>query len=310
MMDSHAIETRGLTRSFGALRAVDDLSIQVPPGQIFGLIGPDGAGKTTTLRMLCGALRPDSGQAYVAGVDVVRYPDVARRHIGYVAQRFSLYGDLTVAENLRFFADIYSVPERVRAPLMERLLFFSRLGPFQQRRADELSGGMKQKLALAAALIHAPEVLILDEPTNGVDPIARREFWDLLSEAVANDGHTIIITTPAMDEADRCHNVAFMRAGKITALGTPRELQRRIPGKLFELRAEPLRLAETALRNMPGIRDIHAMGDRLHLFTDPPPSADAIQAYLAAAGARLTTLREISPTMEDVYRMMTNAQTD
>ncbi len=306
MTHSFAIETVNLTRTFGALRAVDNLSIHVPPGQIFGLIGPDGAGKTTTLRMLCGALRPDSGQIHIAGIDVVRQPDLARRHIGYVAQRFSLYGDLTVAENLRFFADIYSVPNDVRAPLMERLLAFSRLEPFQQRRADALSGGMKQKLALAAALIHTPEVLILDEPTNGVDPIARREFWDLLSEAVASSGLTIIITTPAMDEADRCHYVAFMRAGKIHALGTPRELQRQIPGTLFELRAEPLRLAETTLREMPNIQDIHAMGDRLHLFTNPAPTADALQTQLATAGVRMISLREITPTMEDVYRMMTS----
>jgi ABC-2 type transport system ATP-binding protein len=306
-MVHHIIEINNLTRSFGATKALDGLSFQVEQGQIFGLIGPDGAGKTTTLRMLCGVLRPDSGAIQVAGIDVLRQPDMARRKIGYVAQRFSLYGDLTVTENLHFFAEIYGVPTTERVPLMERLLAFSRLAPFQQRRVDALSGGMKQKLALACALIHKPAVLVLDEPTNGVDALARREFWDLLREVVITDKLSIILATPAMDEADRCHRVGFLRAGKLTALGTPRELQRSIPGMLFELRAEPIRQAEASLRAMVEIHDIQLVGDRLHLFTDPPPSVEAIQHLLTNAGIRLISLRTITPTMEDVYARMKDA---
>jgi ABC-2 type transport system ATP-binding protein len=301
------IQTQQLSRSFGAVRALDQLDIHVDAGQIFGLIGPDGAGKTTTLRMLCGALKPDSGTIHVAGIDVIQKPDLARRSIGYVAQRFSLYGDLTVAENLRFFAEIYGVPAAERRQLTDRLLGFSRLERFQTRRADALSGGMKQKLALACALIHQPTVLILDEPTNGVDPLARREFWDLLSEAVATTKLTIMLATPAMDEADRCHQVGFLRAGKLIAHGTPRELQRSIPGVVYELRADPVRLAEQTLRNLPGMQDIQPVGDRLHLFTSAPLTSELLQQHLYTAQVRIISLRVITPTMEDVYLRMKDA---
>src|SRR5687768_4693162 len=214
-----AITTTNLTRSFGAVPAVAGLTISVPAGRIYGLVGPDGAGKTTTLRLLCGALVPDGGQATVMGIDVARDPEGVRRRIGYMPQRFSLYGDLSVRENMRFFADVYGVPRAEQGALMERLLAFSRLGPFQQRRADVLSGGMKQKLALACALIHRPTVLMLDEPTTGVDPVSRREFWDILRDAVDRDGMTVLVSTPYMDEADRCHAVGFMRAGRLMASG-------------------------------------------------------------------------------------------
>ncbi len=254
MQDTLAIETIDLTRSFGAVRAVDGLDLRVPASRIYGLVGPDGAGKTTTLRILCGALLPDSGQARVAGVDVVRNPEEVRRHLGYMPQRFSLYGDLTVRENIRFFADIYRVPRAEQAALTARLLEFSRLGPFQDRRADALSGGMKQKLALACTLIHRPRVLLLDEPTTGVDPVARREFWDILRDAVNQDGMTVLVSTPYMDEADRCHIVGFMRGGKILASDTPRNLQRLIPGVVLEVQATPRRPAERALRGMADLR--------------------------------------------------------
>src|SRR6266545_1958156 len=251
-----AIVTTGLTRSFGSIHAVDGLSMSVPAGRIYGLVGPDGAGKTTTLRILCGALLPDAGQAIVAGVDVARDPEGVRRRIGYMPQRFSLYGDLTVAENMRFFADIYGVPRAEQGALMERLLAFSRLGPFQNRRAEALSGGMKQKLALACALIHRPEVLMLDEPTTGVDPVSRREFWDILRDAVNRDGMTVLVSTPYMDEADRCHYVGFMRAGKLMASGTPRDLQKLVPGVVLEVHARPLHEAQAALQRIAGVRDV------------------------------------------------------
>jgi ABC-2 type transport system ATP-binding protein len=301
MTSPFAIETIDLRRSYGATKAVDGLTLQVPAGQIYGLVGPDGAGKTTTLRILCGALLADSGEARVAGIDVRRDPDGARKRLGYVAQRFGLYGDLTVGENLRFFADIYGMSAEERTAQTERLLAFSRLGPFQNRRADALSGGMKQKLALASALIHRPGVLILDEPTTGVDPVARREFWDLLVDAVVRDGLTVLLATPAMDEADRCHTVGFMRGGQLLASGSPRELQRLVAGVVLEVRVEPLRAAESALRETPGVRDVQVFGDRLHLFADPRPDDATLRRYLDPIGATLISARTVIPTMEDVF---------
>ncbi|HEY3230133.1 MAG TPA: ABC transporter ATP-binding protein [Roseiflexaceae bacterium] len=296
-----AIETTGLTRSFGQVRAVDGLDLRVPTGRIYGLVGPDGAGKTTTLRILCGALLADGGRAIVAGVDIGKDPEEVRRHIGYMPQRFSLYGDLTVLENMRFFADVYRVPRGERAALTERLLEFSQLGQFRDRRADALSGGMKQKLALACTLIHRPRVLLLDEPTTGVDPVARREFWDILRDAVNQDGMTVLVSTPYMDEADRCHVVGFMRAGKLLASDSPRNLQALIPGVVLEVQAAPRHAAERALRALPGIRDVQVFGDRLHAVADAAPSDDELRRRLAEGGAALHAVRAIPPTMEDVF---------
>jgi ABC-2 type transport system ATP-binding protein len=299
-MQPFAIETVSLTRLFGAIRAVDELSISVAAGRIYGLVGPDGAGKTTTLRLLCGALRADSGQANVFGIDVARDPEAVRRRLGYMPQRFSLYGDLTVRENMRFFADVYGVPRGDQPGLMERLLAFSRLGPFQERRADALSGGMKQKLALACALIHRPQVLLLDEPTTGVDPVARREFWDILRDAVERDGMTVLVSTPYMDEADRCHTVGFMRAGQLMASGSPRELQRLVPGVVLEIQAHPLHGAQGALGAVTGVRDVQVFGDRLHVLADSAIDADVLRAALPV-GVALASVRPVAPTMEDVF---------
>jgi len=301
MSNIYAIETARLTRSFGAVRAVDGLDLHAPAGRIYGLVGPDGAGKTTTLRILCGALLPDGGQALVGGVDVARDPEEVRRHLGYMPQRFSLYGDLTVRENIRFFADVYRVPRTEQAALTARLLDFSRLGPFQNRRADALSGGMKQKLALACTLIHRPRVLLLDEPTTGVDPVARREFWDILRDAVNQDGMTVLISTPYMDEADRCHVVGFMRGGKILASDTPRNMQKLIPGVVLEVRAAPRHAAEMALRQLPGVQDVQVFGDRLHAVADAMPNEDDLRRRLAEGGATLQAVRAIPPTMEEVF---------
>jgi ABC-2 type transport system ATP-binding protein len=301
MQESLAIETSGLARSFGAVRAVDGLDLRVPAGRIYGLVGPDGAGKTTTLRILCGALLPDGGQAQVTGVDVVRDPEEVRRHLGYMPQRFSLYGDLTVGENIRFFADVYRVPRAEQTALIKRLLDFSRLGPFQNRRADALSGGMKQKLALACTLIHRPRVLLLDEPTTGVDPVARREFWDILRDAVNQDGMTVLVSTPYMDEADRCHVVGFMRGGRLLASDTPRNLQKLIPGVVLEVQATPRHPAEQALRGMQGVRDVQVFGDRLHAVAVAAPDEAALRAQMAEGGANLHSVRVIPPTMEDVF---------
>jgi ABC-2 type transport system ATP-binding protein len=297
----NAIETTNLCRSFGMVRAVDGLDLQAPAGRIYGLVGPDGAGKTTTLRILCGALRPDGGQALVGGVDVVKDPEEVRRHLGYMPQRFSLYGDLTVAENIRFFADVYRVPRAEQAALTARLLDFSRLGPFQNRRADALSGGMKQKLALACTLIHTPRVLLLDEPTTGVDPVARREFWDILRDAVNHSGVTVLVSTPYMDEADRCHVVGFMRAGRLLASDTPRNLQGLIPGVVLEVQATPRHAAEIAMRTLPGVHDVQVFGDRLHAVADAVPAEAELRQRLTDGGATLQAVRTIPPTMEDVF---------
>lgn len=304
MMVSNAIETTDLSRAFGAIQAVAGLNLQVPAGRIYGLVGPDGAGKTTTLRMLCGVLQPDAGQAQVMGIDVVRDPERVRRRLGYMPQRFSLYGDLTVRENMRFFADAYGVPRAEQPPLIERLLNFSGLGRFQTRRADALSGGMKQKLALACTLIHKPAVLLLDEPTTGVDPVARREFWDILRDAVNHDGVTVLVSTPYMDEADRCHEVGFMRAGNLMASGTPRDLQRLVPGVVLEVQAKPLQAAQHALRALPEVREVQVFGDRLHLFADAALPETLLRQPLAAQEITLTSVRAIQPTMEDVFMFL------
>ncbi len=296
-----AVETTNLVKTFGHVTAVDGLNMQVQRRQIYGLVGPDGAGKTTTLRMLCGVLLPDSGSARVVDIDVVRDPEGVRRHIGYMPQRFSLYGDLTVRENIRFFADAYGVPRADQPALSARLLEFSRLAPFQNRRAEALSGGMKQKLALACTLIHKPEVLLLDEPTTGVDPVSRREFWDILRDAVNRDSVTVLVSTPYMDEADRCHAVGFMRSGKLMASGTPRELQRLVPGVVLEIAAEPRHAAVQALQSLPGTRDVQTFGDRLHLLTDVALEASVLQEILTHAGAQLHSVRPVAPTMEDVF---------
>jgi ABC-2 type transport system ATP-binding protein len=309
MNETSAIETVDLSRSFGPVRAVNRLNLTVRTGQIHGLLGPDGAGKTTTLRLLCGVLRPDNGRAIVAGIDVMYDPEGVRQRIGYMPQRFSLYGDLTVLENLRFYADAYAVPQVERAALLTRLLGFSRLEPFRNRRADELSGGMRQKLALACALIHRPQVLLLDEPTTGVDPVSRREFWDLLNEAVHNHSMTVLLTTPYMDEAERCHEVSFMRAGDILANGTPRELQRLVPGVVLEIRAEPRHAAETAIRALPGVRDVHVFGDRLHVIAEPRFDDAALRRTLADANVALHTIRPVSPGMEDIFLYLQRERT-
>jgi ABC-2 type transport system ATP-binding protein len=296
-----AICLNNVTRRFGTTQAVENLDLQVADGQIYGLIGPDGAGKTTTLRMICGALRPDHGQILVYGTDVAQAPEQTQRRIGYMPQKFSLYGDLTVAENLRFFADIYGVPRHEQPTLIERLLGFSRMTPFSQRRADRLSGGMKQKLALATVLIHRPALLLLDEPTTGVDPVSRREFWDILRNAVRNDGITVLVSTPYMDEADRCHQIGFMRAGRLLTSGTPQQLQAMLPGEVLELSVSDQRQSIALLQGMPGVSDVQMFGDRLHIITTQSISSAQIQALLTPSSVTLHSLRPVAPAMEDVF---------
>jgi ABC-2 type transport system ATP-binding protein len=295
------VDARDLRRAFGAVRAVDGVTLAVGPGEAYGLVGPDGAGKTTTLRHLVGALRPDGGTVAVGGFDMAAEPDVARSGIGYLAQRFSLYGDLTVTENLRFFAEVRGIggePFRARAA---ELLGFVGLAGFEDRRADALSGGMKQKLGLACALVHQPEVLLLDEPTGGVDPVTRQEFWKLLIRLLA-DGRSIIVSTPYMDEAARCTRVGFMHAGRILVEGTPRQLTASFEGHVLELEARPRALARPIAQADPDVEDVMAFGDRLHLrVRETAGPLERLPLALAGAGITVDQLRPVAPSMEDVF---------
>src|SRR5690606_31880870 len=247
-----AVAVRGLTRRFGGLVAVEALSFDVGRGELFGLVGPDGAGKTTTLRMLAGVLRPSAGDAVLDGVSVARDPEGVKRSLAYMSQRFGLYGDLTVRENLDFYADLYEVPRAERAARLERLFAFSRLGPFQDRLAGQLSGGMKQKLGLSCALIHQPRILLLDEPTFGVDPISRRDLWLILHEMVA-EGVTVVVSTSYLDEAERCDRVVLLDEGRTLALDSPVTLQRSFANTLVAVRADDPRRARDVLRAQPGV---------------------------------------------------------
>jgi ABC-2 type transport system ATP-binding protein len=295
------VEARELRRAFGDVRAVDGVSLAVRPGEAYGLVGPDGAGKTTTLRLLVGALRPDSGTVTVAGLDLGADPDAARAGIGYLAQRFSLYGDLTVAENLRFFAEVRGIRGDAFRTRAAELLGFVGLAGFEDRRADALSGGMKQKLGLACALVHEPRVLLLDEPTGGVDPVTRQEFWKLLIRLLA-DGRSVIVSTPYMDEAARCTRVGFMHSGRILVEGTPRQLTASFEGHVLELDARPRVAVRPIALADPDVEDVMAFGDRLHLrVREAAGPLERLPGALAAAGITVERLRQVAPSMEDVF---------
>lgn len=308
MEQQHVIKAEALRKEFGSITAVDSLDLSVQRGEIFGLLGPDGAGKTTTIRMLCGILEPTAGDAAVAGFSVRRQPEQVKKRIGYMSQRFSLYGDLTVEENLSFFADIYRVPKSERTRRRQELLEFSRLGPFTKRLAQDLSGGMKQKLALACTLMHTPEILFLDEPTTGVDPVSRRDFWRLLYSLVSQ-GVTLFVSTPYMDEAERCTRVALIHRGRIIQCGTPDELKARMRGHLLELIADPQRLAKDALSTCPGVLGVQVFGERLHVWVDDADrDTPAVTSALASAGVTVIHLRRTAPGLEDVFiSMVSNA---
>lgn len=294
------IEIKDLTRKFKDLTAVDALNLEVEAGEIFGLVGPDGAGKTTTMRMLAAILPPTSGEAKVLGHDVVREAEAVKDRIGYMSQRFGLYPDLTVEENIHFYGDIYGVTGVTFRDRMEELLSFSNLAPFKKRFAGNLSGGMKQKLGLACALIHTPEVLFLDEPTNGVDPVSRRDFWHILYKLL-RDGVTIFVSTAYLDEAERCFRVGLMHKGKLMAMGAPSEIKKLMPGSLLEISCPDTRRAAGVLKAS-GLGSAAAFGDRLHLEVDDPETAsEAIRASLRSAGMEDVAIRIAEPTLEDVF---------
>ena len=295
------LETRQAVKAFGALRAVDGLNLQVAAGEMVGLVGPDGAGKTTAIRLLCGALSPTSGQIRVAGYEIPRMVEKAREHIGYLSQRFSLYGDLTVKENLNFFGEVFGMPDAERKARSEELLRFAGLSKFADRRANALSGGMQKKLGLATALVHSPKVLLLDEPTGGVDPVARQEFWHLLV-GLLRGGSAVLVSTPYMDEAMRFNRVIFMNKGRALIEGSPRELIQRLKDRILELAAEPQMEARRLAVLDPDVEDVHAFGDRLHLRVREPSGPIArLPGVLAAGGVRLLHMHPVSPTLEDVF---------
>ena len=294
------ISAEGLTRRFGAVSAVDGLSLEVQRGEIFGLLGPDGAGKTTLFRMLATVLEPTSGSARVAGVDVLTGAEDVKAHIGYMPQAFSLYGDLTVLENLRFIAEAYGVPRAQIGPRLDRLLAFSRLGPFLGRRAEFLSGGMKQKLALAATLIHEPAVLLLDEPTTGVDPVSRREFWQILTE-LNGQGMTVLVATPYMDEAERCTRVALIHQGRILSVDTPAAMKARLDGVVIEVIAAPRREALAVARTLPGVRQATVFGPALHVVVAGAQLQPALLSALRTAGVTVERAQVIDASLEDVF---------
>jgi len=297
-----AVEITELSKRFGSTQAVDRLSLSVNAGEMFGLVGPDGAGKTTTIRMLCGAISPDSGDADVLGHSLAEDIVGIKQEIGYLSQKFSLYGDLTVDENIEFFAEIHNVGNY--SERRDQLLRFTRLTPFRDRLAEQLSGGMKQKLALACTLIHTPKLIFLDEPTVGVDPVSRRDFWMILSDLL-KQGITIFLTTPYLDEAERCTRVALMNEGKIMVCDSPSELKMLMKGSMLELVASEIRKAYNLLKMAQGISEVQAFGDRLHLVVeDTENSEDKIRQLLATGGISIESIRRIAPSLENVFISM------
>jgi drug efflux transport system ATP-binding protein len=308
---SNAIKSSGLVKNFDDVTAVSGLDLTVEQGEIFGLIGPDGAGKTTTMRILAGILKPDSGGAEVLGVDVVNDPEAVKEKVGYMSQRFGLYEDLTVKENIDFYADLYLVSKREKKERLVRLMEFSRLSPFLDRLAGKLSGGMKQKLGLACSLIHTPDLLLLDEPTNGVDPVSRREFWEILYELL-KDGITIFISTPYMDEADRCHRVGIMESGGLLISDTPAGIREQIRLNIVEVRCEEAKAAREILKRVEvkvreGIKDVIFFGDKIHISVeDGGGDEKSIKKTLTNSGIVNVSARQIVPSLEDVFFELSN----
>lgn len=297
------IEAHNLSRSFGEKPAVEDVSLSVSAGEIYGLVGPDGAGKTTTMRLLCGALRADAGEVSIAGIDLADQPEQVREQIGYLPQRFSLYGDLTVMENLRFFAEIRGLGRNEWLPRAREILAFVGLDEFADRRAEALSGGMKQKLGLAAALVHRPQVLLLDEPTGGVDPVTRQAFWQLLFRLL-RDGVAVLISTPYMDEASRCSRLGFLNRGRLIIEGSPQVIEARLEKRILEVEGGPRAILERVARADPDVESAHAFGDRLRLRLTRQDTAE-IRARLKSAitteGGDVRQVEPSPPTIEDVF---------
>jgi ABC-2 type transport system ATP-binding protein len=296
-----AIVARGLTRRFGKQLAVDHVDLQIPPAKIYGFLGPNGSGKSTTIRMLCGLLHPTSGRVRVLGHDVPAQAEQLRTKIGYMTQRFSLWEDLTVLENLQFMAQVFGLPRSARAERVQYLLERYRLAEMSQQRAGTLSGGQKQRLALAAATLHEPQLLLLDEPTSAVDPQSRRDFWESLFDLVGT-GTTILVSTHYMDEAERCHGIAILDRGRLVAEGSPRELMDAIGAQVIEVEVSDTRAARSALHGQSFVRSVAQLGTRLHVLLDPEiqDARERVQALLTAQGIEASVER-VRASLEDVF---------
>jgi ABC-2 type transport system ATP-binding protein len=306
----HLITASHLSRSFGSVHAVQDVSLQVNTGEIYGLVGPDGAGKTTFMHLLCGSIRADAGQATIAGYRVDKQPELARAQIGYLSQRFSLYEELTVLENIRFFAEVRGLPANEWRPRCHEILAFVGLEQFSDRHAKLLSGGMKQKLGLAAALVHRPHIILLDEPTTGVDPLTRQDFWQLIIRLVSEEGVAVLVSTPYMDEAARCTQIGFLHHGKLLTEGTPGELRARMRSSVVELAGSPLRELRRLVAADPDVENVQMFGDRLHLRV-PKEKAEGVIARLQAAGTavgNITRLLPVQPQLEDVFIALSESE--
>ncbi len=302
-MPDNALEIHGLKKSFGEkgkpqVEAVRGIDLAIAKSEMFGLVGPDGAGKTTLIRMLCGIIKPDGGTAKILGLDLGTQMKDIKPRIGYLSQRFSLYPDLTVDENIEFFAEIHEV--KGYAARRNELLDFTRLTPFRNRLADQLSGGMKQKLALAATLIHKPEIIFLDEPTTGVDPVSRREFWKILS-SLLEEGITILMTTPYLDEAERCSRVGMMSDGNILLSDTPKNIKKQMKGSVIEIIPSDLHQATETLRSNPEIIEVQTFGDRINVVVDQGVDANTMKQWLESAGMQVRSARTIQPSLENVF---------
>jgi ABC-2 type transport system ATP-binding protein len=298
-----AIKTSNLTKSFGAVVAVDGLNLEIRKGELYGLVGPDGAGKTTTMRLLTAIMEPTSGEAWVADSSILTDGEGIKEKIGYMSQKFGLYEDLTVMENINFYADLYEVPKNDRPPRIERLLGFSNLTPFKDRLAGKLSGGMKQKLGLACSLVHTPEVLFLDEPTNGVDPVSRRDFWKILYDLL-REGVTILVSTAYLDEAERCTRIGLMHKGKVLKEDEPKKVRSALGMPMIEVWSGNARSAAEQVRKVSGVHGVSLYGDRLHIALGKKETTTEIIAVLQHSGIEIKDFREILPSLEDVFIAM------
>jgi len=301
MNDSFIIETDRLTRDFKSVRAVNELTLSIASGELFGLVGPDGAGKTTTLRLLAGLLDITEGEGTILGFDLKSKAEDIKPHVGYMAQQFSLYGELSVMENLQFFAELFDVSSQDQRERTERLLSFAGLNEFKDRRAANLSGGMQKKLALACTLIHQPEILLLDEPTTGVDPVSRREFWNILTE-LHIQGTTIIVSTPYMDEADRCSRVGLMYAGKLVECDTPLNIRNKVDGEIIELQADDWQKALETVTGLSGVHEAQTYGESIHLLVDSGKRRlPEIEKVLKHSGLGYRSIRVAPMQMEEAF---------